>query len=126
MALETKNLKLSKVKIKKGVETVFNDKNKGKYYIAIHNEKIVASILTTYEWSDWRNSYYLWIQSPYVIKNTEIMEYKKLYIYLKNIVFASNYAGIRLYVDKINLNAIDVYNKIGMNNNHYTLFEWLK
>ena len=34
--------------------------------------------------------------------------------------------GIRLYVDKANKNAELAYRKLGMNSEHYTLFEWLK
>ncbi len=128
MALETENIKLSYKNIIKGVEAVFNDKTKGQYYIAKYNNKIIASLLTTYEWSDWRNAYYLWIQSLYVIKDYRNKKvFKTMYNHLKNIVSQSDkYAGIRLYVDKSNINAINVYNKIGMNNDHYLFFEWLK
>jgi len=35
-------------------------------------------------------------------------------------------AGLRLYVDKTNHSAIEVYHKIGMTNRHYDLFEWMK
>jgi ribosomal protein S18 acetylase RimI-like enzyme len=34
--------------------------------------------------------------------------------------------GIRLYVDKTNTKAMKVYEKLGMNGEHYGLFEWMK
>ncbi|RLD46628.1 MAG: GNAT family N-acetyltransferase [Bacteroidetes bacterium] len=128
MALETENVKLLKDTVIKGVEAVFNDNKKGKYYIAKHNDKTIASLLTTYEWSDWRNAHYLWIQSLYVIKDYRNKGvFKQMYNYLKNIVINDNeYAGIRLYVDNTNTKAIEVYKKTGMDNNHYYFFEWLK
>lgn len=127
MAFETENLILNKEKVTKGITAIFNDSTKGKYYIAKDGNKIIASLLTTYEWSDWRNSYYLWIQSLYVEKEYRKKGiFKKMYFYLKNLVENVDYAGIRLYVDNTNLNAIEVYKKLNMDNSHYTFFEWLK
>jgi ribosomal protein S18 acetylase RimI-like enzyme len=34
-------------------------------------------------------------------------------------------SGIRLYVDKTNQRAIEVYKRVGMNGEHYQLFEWM-
>ncbi len=34
--------------------------------------------------------------------------------------------GIRLYVDKTNKAAQETYLKIGMNGEHYTVYEWMK
>ncbi len=46
---------------------MFNDNLKGIYYVATENETIVASMLITYEWSDWRNNCVYWLQSVYVV-----------------------------------------------------------
>jgi ribosomal protein S18 acetylase RimI-like enzyme len=112
----------------KGVLAVFNDENKGVYYIAEDENIVISSLLTTYEWSDWRNKITLWIQSVYVLpdyRNKGI--FKMMYQYVKNFVEKSNkYTGIRLYVDKTNKIAQSVYEKIGMNGNHYSTFEWMK
>ncbi len=37
-----------------------------------------------------------------------------------------NIGGIRLYVDKSNISAQKTYTKVGMNGEHYQLFEWMK
>ena len=46
---------------------------------------------------------------------------------IKSIVEESDkYMGLRLYVDKTNLKAQKVYNRVGMDGEHYKLFEWFK
>jgi len=125
MALETENLILNKKILEKGVEAVFLDSTKGKYYVAEQNNTVIGSLLTTYEWSDWRNSTVLWIQSVYVKQEfRKLGVFKMLYNHINSIWKSDDkYAGIRLYVDKTNKKAINVYNKVGMNGEHYQLFE---
>ena len=67
MALETEDLHLEDPIVENGVNAVFDDPNKGFYIVAYNNTSIVASLMLTPEWSDWRNRYFLWIQSLFVI-----------------------------------------------------------
>src|SRR5690606_42000686 len=46
---------------------LLKDSTKGNYYVAEKNKKVIGSLLTTFEWSDWRNGTVLWIQSVYVV-----------------------------------------------------------
>ncbi|WP_299580776.1 GNAT family N-acetyltransferase [uncultured Sunxiuqinia sp.] len=128
MAMETENLQLDKNTVTLGVEHVFNDRAKGTYYVAEKNGQVIASLLTTYEWSDWRNGTVLWIQSVYVLpafRGSGV--YKKMYQHIQQLVEKdSNLKGIRLYVDQSNTRAQQVYQKLGMTAEHYQLFEWLK
>jgi len=128
MAFETENIDLNYSIVKKGVEAVFLDNSKGKYYVCEHENQIIASLLTTYEWSDWRAKTIVWLQSVYV--KPEFRKhgvFKLMYQYIKNMVLENeNYCGIKLYVDKTNLNAQKVYNAVGMNGEHYILYEWQK
>lgn len=128
MAKETEDYDLNKENVSAGVLAVINDPLKGSYYIAEINNEPVACLLTVPEWSDWRNKTVLWIHSVYVsINNRKSGIYKKMYNHLKEMVEESDdYAGLRLYVDKRNTNAIDVYHKLGMESQHYSLCEWLK
>ncbi len=128
MAMETENLKLDLNTVTKGVEAVFNDSYKGKYYVAEADNIVVACLLTTYEWSDWRNGTILWIQSLYVEKGFRKKGiFKAMFNHIKEIVTTNDtLKGIRLYVDKSNLIAVNVYKSLGMNNQHYSLFEWMK
>lgn len=128
MALETENLQLDKNTVDLGVEQVFQDSTKGTYYIAEKDGQVIASLLTTYEWSDWRNGTVLWIQSVYVspaFRGNGV--YKKMYHHIQQLVDRTpELKGIRLYVDQTNNRAQQVYQKLGMTAEHYQLFEWLK
>jgi len=129
MALETENLKLSRETLKKGVKALFSNPSRGKYYVVEDTDgTIAASLLTTFEWSDWRNSTVLWIQSVYVLPEYRKSGiFSKMYEYIKDIMNSNpEYSGIRLYVDKTNTNAQKVYNRVGMNGEHYQLFEEMK
>jgi len=129
MAKETEGIDLDPEILSKGVHAAFNDATKGIYYVAMdNNDKVIASLLTTYEWSDWRNGCVLWIQSVYVLP-----EYRgkgvfgKMYQHLKSMVENSDeYLGLRLYVDRTNVKAQKVYDKIGMDGEHYKMYEWFK
>jgi len=128
MALETENLVLEKRIVEIGVEAVFQDKTKGTYYVAEIEGKVVGSLLTTYEWSDWRNGRVLWIQSVFVEADQRGKGvYRKLYEYVKERVQLddTDFRGIRLYVDKTNTAAQKVYEKLGMENHHYEMYEWM-
>lgn len=128
MALETENLKLDPPTVDKGVAAVFDDPSKGKYWIAELDGKVVGSLLTIPEWSDWRNGTVLWIHSVFVEESFRGKGiYKKMYEHLKKMVEDSrDLRGLRLYVDKTNLNAQKVYDKLGMSAEHYALYEWMK
>ena len=70
MAQETEGLALNKEIVDLGVEAVFRDPSKGFYYVAEDDGKIIGSLLTTFEWSDWRNGQIIWILSVYVRKKS--------------------------------------------------------
>ena len=84
--------------------------------------------LTTYEWSDWRNGVVWWIQSVYVVPTARGQRiYAGLYDYVKSFAtMDENVRGIRLYVDQRNSSAQQVYARLGMNGDHYRVFEWMK
>ncbi len=128
MAWETEKLKLDTPTVQNGVSAVFDDPSKGKYWIAESGGKVVGCLLTIPEWSDWRNGTVLWIHSVYVLPAyRKSGVFKALYSHLKNLVQTGNdLRGLRLYVDKSNLNAQKVYESLGMSGEHYHLFEWLK
>ena len=128
MAYETENIELDKATVEKGVSAVLEDASKGKYYIAEKKGKIIGSLLTTFEWSDWRNGTVLWIQSVYILPEFRRKGvYSQMYSYIKNLVLEdSSLNGIRLYADKDNKIAHKTYRKLGMSPDHYVTFEWLK
>jgi GNAT superfamily N-acetyltransferase len=127
MAHETENIRLEKETVALGVNHIFDHPEKGEYWLAFDGERVIASLLVLYEWSDWRNGNVIWVHSVYVLK-----QYRKsgvfsaMYRKLKeNVQTDSSLKGIRLYVDKTNVVAQNVYKKLGMNSEHYDLYEWL-
>ena len=128
MAWETERLKLDGPTVEKGVAAVFDDPSKGIYYVAETDEKVVGSLLTTFEWSDWRNGTVLWIQSVYVRPEYRKRSiFSKLYKHIQHKVQNdNNLRGIRLYADKTNTSAHGVYEHLGMTAEHYQMYEWMK
>ncbi len=128
MALETESLKLDEPTVIKGVKAVFKHPEKGQYYVAVNEDKVIGSLMITYEWSDWRNRWVWWIQSVYILpafRGKKI--FTQMYNHIKTLVINNDdVSGIRLYVDLTNSNARKVYQSIGMNGEHYQLFEWMK
>lgn len=128
MAKETEQLQLDEATVIKGVAAIFADSSKGIYYVAERDGKILGSLLTTFEWSDWRNGTVLWIQSVYVRPEFRKKSvFSKLYQHIQELVAnRTDLRGIRLYADKTNTSAHGVYEHLGMTSEHYQMFEWMK
>ncbi len=128
MAFETEGITLDEATLKMGVNAVFDDPAKGMYFVAEDNGQVIASALLTPEWSDWRNGTVYWIQSVYVLPAYRGKGvFKSIFSELKRMMGEDDSVkGLRLYVDKTNKNAIQVYRKLGMNGDHYQLFERMK
>lgn len=125
MALETEGKKLSADVLRPGVEAVFGDESKGFYVVAESEGQIVGGLMVTFEWSDWRNKWFWWIQSVYILPEHRGRSiYRQMYEFIKRSADArGDVAGFRLYVEHDNLNAQRVYEKVGMTRSHYLLFE---
>jgi GNAT superfamily N-acetyltransferase len=128
MAWETEEVRLDPPTVSAGVRAVFENPTLGCYYVAELESRVVGVTLTTYEWSEWRNGVVWWIQSVYVVP-----EYRRQGIYSGIYAFVRGLAesdpavrGIRLYVDRRNKSAQEVYARLGMNGEHYQVFEWMK
>lgn len=128
MALETEGFALDPTTLSKGVDHVFENPNVGKYYVAELNKQVIGCLLVCYEWSEWRNGMILWIESLYISKAHRGKKiYSKMYHHLQTLVKADDaLKGIRLYVEKSNSSAQKVYEKLGMDGEHYKMYEWIK
>ena len=127
MAMETENVQLDPKVVAEGLRRMFEDPAKGKYYVAEEEGQVVGCLMTTFEWSEWRCGTILWIQSVYIMPASRSKGvFKKMYEYIKSLVAPdSELRGIRLYVDKTNTAAQRVYEKLGMNGEHYQVYEWM-
>lgn len=125
MALETEGKRLDSEVLKNGVEAVFDDEKKGFYVVAESEGKIVGGLMVTFEWSDWRNNWFWWIQSVYILPDARGRGiYRLLYEFVKEKAENSkNVCGFRLYVERENERAQKVYEKLGMEQSHYLMYE---
>ena len=125
MALETEGKTLFTGTLRKGVEAVFDDTQKGFYVVAEDDGRAIAGLMVTFEWSDWRNGWFWWIQSVYVMPDYRGRRiYSQLYEFVKQeAASAGNVCGLRLYVEKENVHAQRVYQKLGMEETYYRMYE---
>ena len=125
MALETEGKTLDESRITAGVDAVLGSPDKGFYIVAEIDGTVVGSLLITYEWSDWRNATFLWIQSVFVDANHRR---QGVYTAMHNHVLALAEAddalcGVRLYVERTNTGAQQTYKRLGMDHSHYDMYE---
>jgi GNAT superfamily N-acetyltransferase len=77
---------------------------------------VVGQISVTYEWSDWRNGWFWWIQSVYVLAEyRRLGVFRQLYRHVHQLATDENdVVGLRLYVENENHAAQAVYADLGM------------
>jgi GNAT superfamily N-acetyltransferase len=124
MALETEGRELNRATIEAGLMAVLSDPHKGFYLIAEHEGRIVGNLMITFEWSDWRNGMMWWFQSVYIRpEHRGAGLFREMYQYILNDARRKGVKEVRLYVDKSNVNAQKVYEKLGMVESHYLMYE---
>ena len=125
LAFESENIILDTDILRAGMQALFDDPSKGIYYVAEEDHEIVGCHMITYEWSDWRNGVVWWLQSVYVKESyRQRGVFRKMYDNLVNLIKQDkSIRGLRLYVDKSNERAQRTYEAMGMNGDHYTVFE---
>ena len=125
MAKESEGTELEKETVLKGVKAVLEDSSKGFYLVARDSEgQAIGSMLSTKEWSDWRATWYWWIQSVFVDPAYRRQGvYSAIYATIKEMAQREGVATLRLYVDRDNETAKRTYQKNGMEESHYLLYE---
>ncbi|MDI1478025.1 GNAT family N-acetyltransferase [Polyangium sp. y55x31] len=125
MALETEGKTLDPETTIRGTRAVIEDPAKGFYLVAERGGAAVGQLLVTFEWSDWRNGTFWWIQSVYVAEGARRTGvYRALHDHVLAKARADeNVCGVRLYVDKENHHAQATYAAMGMRPAHYDFFE---
>jgi GNAT superfamily N-acetyltransferase len=125
MAKETENKRLDRSILETGVNEVFRNRQNGFYLLAEKDDRVVGQTLITYEWSDWRNGNFWWIQSVYVDPaERKSGIFRALYQHvLRTAQERPDIIGLRLYVHRDNQRAHEVYRSLGMNPAHYNMFE---
>jgi GNAT superfamily N-acetyltransferase len=127
MAWETEKLNLPAETVTKGVNAVFSNPSLGQYWVAEDEDVVVSSLLITYEWSDWRNANVWWFQSVYVLASYRRKGiFRSMYMHIRNEAEKLGVPGLRLYVETNNSSAQKTYEALGMQREHYAMYEWMK
>lgn len=125
LAAESEDIRLDPAGLAAGVAALLADASLGRYWIAEEHGEIVGQIMTTFEWSDWRNGMIWWIQSVYVREDARGHGvFSALYRHVEGLARAQpRICGLRLYVDDRNDRARRVYEKLGMHDGGYRVME---
>lgn len=126
MALETENKILPDDQILGGVLAQIDNPGHGYYVVAYDDDlRVVGCLGITFEWSDWRNGQFLWIQSVFIAPDDRRRgAFRALYDHV--LAEAKNdpqVCGVRLYVEQENDSARSTYLALGMVKTHYDLLE---
>ncbi len=125
IAKETEHLELDRKRLLSGVKALLKDRSKGFYIVAVAAGRVVGQLMITYEWSDWRNANFWWIQSVYVASEFRgAGVFTSLYRHIeKEARKRKSVCGLRLYVEHANTRAQQTYEHLGMKKAEYGMYE---
>ncbi len=125
LALESEGLELDADVLRGGVIRALERPDFCRYFVAEADGIVVAQTMLTYEWSDWKNGLIWWIQSVYVDPAFRCQGiFRKIFKYLEQLAIEhGDVVAFRLYVDKNNHNAMATYEKLGMRQPEYLIYE---
>ena len=126
LARETEAKELDPATLAAGVAAAIADPGrKGPYYLACASDDVVGQMQITYEWSDWRNGWFWWVQSVYVradFRRSGV--FRALFAEVRRQAEADpTVIGLRLYVERENTPAQQTYLSLGMSDASYVLFD---
>lgn len=125
MAMETEGRPLDPALIGPGVRAVLDDPRKGRYWVAESGGEVVGQLMVTYEWSDWRNGVFWWIQSVYIRTDSRRKGiFSALHRHVEKLARSTqDVCGVRLYVEHENRRAQKTYAALGMSSPGYEVME---
>ena len=129
MAWETEERRLDVARVRAGVAALLGDSAKGIYYLAEAEKDgssaVAGQLLITYEWSDWRNGNFWWIQSVYVPEEFRGRGvFSALFNHICHLAKTrKDVCGLRLYMDAHNHKARRTYERLGLMQTNYEMFE---
>ena len=124
MASETEAKTLDPAALRAGVAAVFAEARRGFYLIAENAGEVAGCLMITYEWSDWRNGDWWWLQSVYVRpEHRRAGVFRALYAEVERRATArADVVGVRLYVERDNTHAQQTYQNLAMREDAYRMY----
>jgi len=125
LAEESEGKTLDSKVLAAGVAAVMADPYKGPYFLAEENGETLGQMQVTYEFSDWRNGWFWWIQGVYVRPESRRRGvFRALYQHVAEAAKCDpEVIGLRLYVERDNERAHQTYLGLGMAWTNYLLME---
>lgn len=125
LAAESEDRALDPATVEAGVRRILQDEGRGVYWVADVEGATRGQCLVTEEWSDWTGGRYWWFQSVYVDPDWRGRGvFRALWDAVgAAAVEAGDVATIRLYVERDNRSARDVYEALGMRETGYRIYE---
>ena len=124
LAAESEGIDLDREVLAAGIGSALEDSSRARYFLAEMAGEVAGQLMITYEWSDWRNGMFIWIQSVYVrAENRRKGVFKALYDHVIELASSPGYCGVRLYVHDGNTSARETYLRLGMVEPGYTVLE---
>lgn len=129
MAQETEGRCLDRDRLRNGTRAVLNTPERGFFLVAeVHDQdrpRLAGQLMVTFEWSDWRNGVFWWVQSVYVDQT-----YRRQGVYramhaeiVAKAATDPQVCGIRLYAEQNNHEAQTVYQRVGLVPAGYVVYE---
>ena len=124
LASESEGKTLDLAKLRPGVAAALEDAHKGLYFLAENKDEALGQMGVTYEWSDWRDGWFWWIQSVYVRPEYRRRGvFRAIFEHIVAVARRSNVIGLRLYVERDNTVAHKTYQKMGYEWTTYQVME---
>jgi ribosomal protein S18 acetylase RimI-like enzyme len=129
MAWETEQRRLDTARLREGTVSLLTTPSMGFFMVAevqqTERTTPVGQLMITYEWSEWRNGVFWWIQSVYVDPawRRQGVFRRLLEEVLSSAKAAQDVCGVRLYVEQENRTAQAVYQRLGLSPSGYKVYE---
>ena len=125
MAQESEDVTLDPATLRAGMSSLLSDRTRGRTFVVEDEGRVVATLMLTTEWSDWRNGWFWWIQNVYVHpEHRRRGHYRRLHDQVRALAASEpDVHGLRLYVEHENHGARETYRSLGMLETRYRLYE---
>jgi GNAT superfamily N-acetyltransferase len=125
LAWDTEHKRLDRETITRGARRALTQPEMCRYFVAETAGQIVGQAMVTFELTDWRDGVLWWFQSVYVAEASRGQGvFRALFDHILALAQADpDVRGLRLYVERENARAQNVYEQLGMCPSGHVVFE---